>query len=105
MEDNKMVAEQTKFEFEKTVNGYGDISRNDFVIPRELTVTITLSEYRHLLQREANAIKDEEMRKGWKKDEEINELKKQVEELKAVITTLQETCVKTETDVMKGGAE
>ena len=105
MEDNKMIAEQTKFEFEKNVIGYGDISRNDFVIPRELTVTITLSEYRNLLQREANAIKDEEMRKGWKKDEEINDLKKQVEELKAVITTLQETCIKTEADAMKGGAE
>lgn len=96
MEDNKMMSEQTKYEFEKTVSGYGSQEQHDFVIPRELTVTITLNEYRQLLQRDAKAKADEEMRKGWKKDEEIRDLKEKVENLKAVIVGMRENCVNAE---------
>lgn len=51
------------------------------------TVTISTEEYRDLItdKYEAENRKDYYMREGWKKDEEINKLRKQVEVLTAQV--------------------
>ena len=46
--ENKEVRTQTMWVFDKKVKEYQD-SVDNYVIPRELTVTITLAEYRRLL--------------------------------------------------------
>jgi hypothetical protein len=60
--------------------GYSD-SHNNYVLPKEITVTITLNEYRKLVEENSkadyklNALREE-------KNNEINKLKEEIERLK-----------------------
>ena len=54
-----------------------DESKN-YVGERELLVTITLHEYRMLLQAEAKAARDFERDQRWKLQEQVEELKAQI---------------------------
>ena len=57
----------------------------------ELTVTITLHEYRQLLQAEAKAEARESNSARWKAEAKIDELKKEIASLKAEIESLRAT--------------
>lgn len=86
MENNNILTDKIiDMKFDK----YGYEEEKNFASNGELTVTITLHEYRHLLQREAKSEADEMRSKYWKLDSECKDLKKEVEHLKAVIETLQ----------------
>lgn len=60
--------------------GYSD-SNNNYILPKEITVTITLNEYRKLVEENSkadyklNALREE-------KNNEINKLKEEIERLK-----------------------
>ena len=66
-------------------------SEDNFVANQELTVTITLHEYRKLIQKDAKA--DEQIDKArssmWKAERELDEIKKENEKLKTKIYDLQ----------------
>ena len=68
--------------FSKETSGYG-INSNDFVIEQELTVTITLNEYRELITVKAkrDEEKDKLQSKCWKLESEISKLKDKILEL------------------------
>lgn len=74
------------------VSSYGSKDEN-FVIPTELTVTITLGEYRSLVSKVAEA-----NYKYSKKEEECGTLKKSIEELNKRNEVLQ-----TAIDALRGG--
>lgn len=65
---------------------------NDFVADKELTVTITLNEYRQLIS--AKATKEHDLDKirseKWKVQEELNEAKAKIERLYAQLYEKQE---------------
>lgn len=79
---------------EKEDNGYDkSICDHDFLVRGELTVTITLSEYRSLLNASSVAKVKEADQKRWdaerKRDElqkELENVKKQLADLKAMFT-------------------
>lgn len=86
MENNNILTDKIiDMKFDK----YNYEEEKNFAANGELTVTITLHEYRNLLQREAKSEADEMRSKNWKLDSECKDLKKEVEHLKAVIETLQ----------------
>lgn len=60
------------------------LDQNDFVLDNEITVTITLHEYRELVENDATSTAriDEANNEKWKYYRENEELKKQVAELK-----------------------
>lgn len=68
----------------KKIENYG--KNNDFVAPRELTVTITLAEYRELVNYNAKASSEyEKLRdKVWKLEAENKKLNETIEALKTV---------------------
>lgn len=79
-------AKETGCEFSKSAKFGDDV--NNYIIPRELTVTITLREYRSLLTQAADAkvskyISDwcDENAKNKELQEEVNALKKRIAEL------------------------
>lgn len=84
MENEKVMETKTQYKFEKEAQGWGD-SANNYVVPRELTVTITLREYRELLTKSA----EEETQKNYLKwieaDNQVVELKKKVEMLEEML--------------------
>ena len=95
MEDSNIIKAQTEWTFEKKVEGY-NISENDFAVPRELTVTITLAEYRKLLLCEAERIKEKANSDWLKEYTRANSLQKEVEELKSTIARMAQNCSKEE---------
>lgn len=64
---------------EKKLNGYGE--SDNFVAPRELTVTITLSEYRSLVMGKgvANKTIDDLRRQTYKLEQTIRDLANELE--------------------------
>lgn len=69
---------------EKKIGGYyGNNQDDNFVIPRELTVTITLREYRDLICAKALADHNLGEIKGekWKLEDELKTIKKKYDEL------------------------
>lgn len=84
MEDNKITMTQTSFNFDKSTETYGD-SVNNYVIPNELTVTITLNEYRQLVSAIAKKRADDAEADKYARLTEIAELKKKVEYLAGII--------------------
>lgn len=97
-DNNKSVVDQTTYHFDKTSENFND-EKNNYVIPHEITVTITLNEYRELLMSKAKSIEDKAMRDGWEKDSKIRELKEENEKLKTVIDALKcESCIDTKDD-------
>ena len=79
---------------------YNYDEEKNFSAKGELLVTITLHEYRDLLQKEAKAEASNERSAKYKLETEIKELKREVEHLNAVIATLSksasDTCLKGE---------
>lgn len=82
-------AKETGWEFNKSAKLGDDV--NNYVIPRELTVTITLREYRSLLTQAADAkvseyISDwcDENAKNRELQEKVDSMKKTIMELKGV---------------------
>lgn len=63
----------------------------NFTAPQELTVTITLNEYRDLVSKVATAQSriDEANKNKWERDAENKKLKEEVAELKAKLYELQ----------------
>ena len=90
MEDKAMEvkaerAEKTEWKFSKSVPEYGD-NVNNYIVPHELTVTITLREYRSLLTQAADA-KVSKYNSDWCEERAKNqELQKKVDALTAMIT-------------------
>ncbi len=84
MEDNKITMAQTSFSFDKRTESYGD-SVNNYVIPNELTVTITLNEYRQLIGAIAHKKAADAEADKYARLTEIAELKKKVEYLEGII--------------------
>lgn len=74
---------------EKKLDDY-NAKNEDFLAPQELTVTITLSEYRALVS--SNATREEAIKeannKSWKYRNENEKLKEEVAELKAKLYEL-----------------
>lgn len=71
------------------------LNQNDFVLDNEITVTITLHEYRELVENNATSKVriDEANNEKWKYYRENEELKKQVAELKDRIVSTVNTKV------------
>ena len=79
----------------KNTFSYG-FEKNDFVAPSEITVTITLGEYRSLITKAATA--DEAIRKAeadkYSRDADNKRLKEMVEALRAELYDLQKRAEK-----------
>lgn len=87
MNENKMVADQTTYNFDKRTENYQD-DINNYALPQELMVTITLNEYRELLTKGAKEEEEKERLKRYEKEAEIRELEKQIEQLEAKVELL-----------------
>lgn len=77
---------------DKKLDGYsGDNNLKNFVAPQEITVTITIAEYRELVQKVATAKADIDKAEADKytRDSENKKLKEEVAELKAKLYELQ----------------
>lgn len=77
---------------DKKLDGYsGDNNLKNFVSPQEITVTITIAEYRDLVQRVATAKADIDKAEADKytRDSENKKLKEEVAELKAKLYEMQ----------------
>lgn len=75
-------------EIEKRVNNNSDIRIDDFVLDNELTVTITLHEYRELLEN-IFRLKKESMyvnNRRFEVEDKNKELQKEIEELKTKLS-------------------
>ncbi|KAF1303701.1 hypothetical protein [Enterococcus sp. JM9B] len=87
------MAEQITNEPVYYTKNFGDYSNseNNFVTNQELTVTITLNEYRELIKAvSTSADKIDKIRlEGWEKDEKIKALKAENASLKTKIFVLQ----------------
>ena len=83
-ENKKVYAEQKIIDAlaDKKIEGYSN-EKDNFVVPQELTVTITLNEYRGLIKE--NALKEHDIDKvksdNWKLKSRIDELEKKNKEL------------------------
>lgn len=78
--------ENEKTILEKKTEGYGYGVRDNFVVPGELTVTITLYEYRELIKEKAEA--DGKLNK---KDHEIWELRDKLRKVEGEYNALKDT--------------
>lgn len=77
---------------DKKFDGYGvDSKLQNFIAPQEITVTITLSEYRELVSKVAtrDADIDKANTDRWAREDENKKLKAEVAELKAKLYELQ----------------
>lgn len=77
---------------DKKLDGYVSSSElHNFIAPQEITVTITISEYRDLVKRVATAQTDIDKANadGWAREDENKKLRNEVAELKAKIYELQ----------------
>lgn len=85
--EEKMIAAQTSYNFDKRTENYQD-DINNYALPQELMVTITLNEYRELLTKGAKAEEEKERLKRYEKETEIRELEKQINELEIKVELL-----------------
>ena len=81
--------EITNIVLDKKLDSYG-LNRDDFVAPSELTVTITLSEYRQLVSSKATKSYDIDKANNdkWEREEQIRLLEKENTELKSKLFEL-----------------
>lgn len=85
MEEKAVKAEKTEWVFSKSVPEYGD-NVNNYIVPHELTVTITLREYRSLLTQAADA-KVLKYNSDWCEERSKNkELQEKIDALTKMIT-------------------
>lgn len=92
-----------KQEFGKKVESFGDSKANDFVAESEITVTITLNEYRQLVH--DNSIANQKIAEAnndkWTRERENTDLKKENASLKQELYVLKKKmeAAQEETDV------
>lgn len=84
MDNNTNTQTADTLILDKKLQNYG--KNNDFVAPKELTVTITLAEYRELVSRDSKSSSEfEKLRdQNWKLESENKKLKETIETLKAL---------------------
>lgn len=72
---------------EKKLDGYS-VNSDNFTIPSEITVTITLNEYRNLLKIDSVTQHkiDEAQNDRWKRESENSKLREEIDELKHKLT-------------------
>lgn len=78
---------KTEWAFSKEVEKYND-SIDNYQIPNELMVTITLNEYRRLLTAEANARAKEAEANKYDRESKIRELEQKLKEAESKIELL-----------------
>lgn len=85
----------TNIVLDKKIDGYGT-NLKDFVAPQEITVTITLNEYRELVKEVATKEKDinEANKDKYTREAENDKLRKEVAELKSKLYEMQ-NCTET----------
>lgn len=70
---------------DRKMDGYGNYSHDNFLAAQELTVTITLNEYRRLVA--SNATREEAIKKAendrYSRNQENEKLQKEIQELRA----------------------
>ena len=88
------------FEFKKGT--YDNANKDNFVAPAELTVTITLNEYRDLVSTAANtkAKVDEANKDKYKREDEIKKLNEKIVELTTENTELKSQLYEIQKKVM-----
>lgn len=82
MENNTQNADTLILD--KKLNNYG--RNDDFVAPKELTVTITLAEYRNLVSNNAKSTSeyDKLQKEKWTLESEVKKLREALEALKSI---------------------
>lgn len=87
--------------FEKEVKQYGDDSAINYIAEKEITVTITLNEYRELVS--VKALKDKLVadaeKDKWARENENSKLKEENAVLKAELYELQKNAKPEEDDI------
>lgn len=97
------VTTNTGYEITKEkIDSYYSEKMHNFVGENEITVTITLSEYRNLVEKSIKSERDEERSKNWKLQKECEELKKKVEQLESMIS---DYCTKVDNTSTVSGSE
>jgi hypothetical protein len=95
--EEKTMNEKTEWKFVKETDVFSD-SANNYVIPHELTVTITLKEYRDLVKQAADAKIAEANSKWVNEYNENQKLKKEIETLHNALASLREKKEKKENE-------
>ena len=85
--EEKTMTEKTDWKFAKETDAFSD-SANNYVIPHEITVTITLKEYRDLLKQASKAEVSEANSKWLEQYNENQKLKKENEGLRQALESL-----------------
>jgi hypothetical protein len=85
--EEKTMTEKTDWKFAKETDVFSD-SANNYVIPHEITVTITLKEYRDLLKQASRAEVSEANSKWLEQYNENQKLKKENEGLHQALELL-----------------
>lgn len=86
--DEKSTMEKTEWKFSKSTDSFEDEGVN-YTIPHELTVTITLKEYRDLIKQASKAEVSEANSKWIDEYNENKKLKKEIEALHNALASLQ----------------
>ena len=81
------VGTNTEWNFNKRVEGY-DQKPENFVVPMELTVTITLAEYRSLVSQDAKQKADKANLDWLKEHQKVKELEEEIAHLKDTIARM-----------------
>lgn len=76
-----------EWNFSKKVEGY-EQKPEDFAVPMELTVTITLAEYRRLVSQEAKQRADKANLDWLKEHQKVGELEEEIARLKDTIARM-----------------
>ena len=85
--DEKSTMEKTEWKFSKSTDAFGDEDTN-YTIPHELTVTITLKEYRDLIRQASKAEVSEANSKWLEEYNENQKLRKEIEALHNALASL-----------------
>ena len=81
------ITEKTQYKFSKEAEWGCD--KNDYTIPHELTVTITLNEYRQLLQQSAMAEVAKKNDQWLKEYTRANDLERRLKDTEALLREIQ----------------
>lgn len=90
MEKNPAIASDQNFQVTPTKEaGYSGFGVNDYVVNGEITVTITLAEYRNLVSAQAKAEKMEYLSKKLEAERKLGDVTKELEEANKRICSLE----------------
>lgn len=95
MENNPAIASDTNYQVTPTKEtSYSGFSTHDYVVNGEITVTITLSEYRELVGAQARAEKMESYSRRLEAERKLADVTKELEEANKRICSLEATLAK-----------